>query len=157
MESGEWEDLKHSLEREDQPRAIAKVDRALDSLDIHEVASLANLDTNEVAAALDQRTRNDAMYRVLALAGTEERPLLSTVLGIRSAETVGENLAKATEGLTKTTETAGQDLTRATYRLTQATWRVGLDLGKATWGLVIASGALVVATVVLVIITALKS
>jgi hypothetical protein len=156
MELGEWESLKQSLGREDQRGAVAKIDRALDSLDIDEVASLAHLDTQEVAASLDERTRNDAIYRVLDLAGTKERPLLSTVLGIRSAETVGKNLARATEDLTRATQTAGENLTEATRNLTVATWRVGLDLGKATWSLVIASGALVIATVILVIITALK-
>ena len=35
--------------------------------------------------------------------------------------------------------------------------KVGENLAKATWALVAASGALVLATVVLVIITALKS
>jgi len=69
---------------------------------------------------LDERTREDVRYQVLALAGLDERPLLSAMLGMQSAEQVGKNLA------------------------------------KATWALVIASGALVAATVGPVIVTAVK-
>ena len=69
---------------------------------------------------LDERTREDVRHKVLALAGLDERPLLSAMLGMQSAEQVGKNLA------------------------------------KATWSLVIASGALVAATVGPVIVTAVK-
>jgi hypothetical protein len=144
MEAGNWEDFKELLPH-NEAGAVAAAYDVLDSLDVYGAASRAHLTPDQVAPYLDERTRNDAIYRVLVLATMEERPILSTVLTIRSALTVGNSLTKATEGLTSATEAAGRDIGGATR-----------GLKRATWWLMGASGALVVVTVVLVIVTWVK-
>ncbi len=106
--SDSWDLIKERLRRGDRRGASAQVDDALSKI------------SDESVNRLDERTKEDVRYQVLALAGLDERPLLSAVLGMQSAEQVGQNLT------------------------------------KATWALVAASGALVLATIVLVIITAIK-
>lgn len=104
-----WDRVKELLRRGDRQSAAAEVDRTLDAIQSDDVT------------VLDERTKADARFKVLALASIDERPLLTTILGFQSAEKVGENLT------------------------------------RATWALVGASAALVAATIVLVVITALKS
>ncbi len=85
VSSGKWEHVKELMQRGDRPSAAAEVDRALAR-------------TDDVIL-LDERTKDDARFKVLALASVEDRPLVSTVLGMQSAEKVGENLTKATWAL----------------------------------------------------------
>jgi hypothetical protein len=87
LESGRWEHLKELLRRGERADATAEIDQAL-----------ANLKTDEVAN-LDERTKKDARFKVLALASIDERPLISEVLQMHSAEKVGQNLTRATWAL----------------------------------------------------------
>jgi hypothetical protein len=87
VSSGRWEVVRDLLRRGDRTGASAEVDGAL-----------AEIHTDQVAA-LDERTKEDVRYQVLSIAGIDERPLLSAVLGMQSAEKVGENLVRATWAL----------------------------------------------------------
>lgn len=82
-----WDRVRDLVRRGDRQSAAAEVDRTLDEIQTGEIA------------ALDERTKADARFKVLALASIDERPLMSTILGFQSAEKVGENLTKATWAL----------------------------------------------------------
>ena len=93
--SGKWELVKERLRRGDQSGAAAEVDRAIADI---ETDATTDIKTGDVAV-LDERAKKDVRFRVLALASSDERPLLSDVLGWQSAEKVGDNLTKATWAL----------------------------------------------------------
>jgi hypothetical protein len=101
--SGKWELVKALLRRGDRSGAAAEVDRAIADI---KTGAIADIKTGDVAdirtgdvAVLDERTKEDVRFKVLALASIDERPLLSEVLGWQSAEKVGNNLTKATWAL----------------------------------------------------------
>jgi hypothetical protein len=87
LSSDRWETIRDLLRRGDRSGASAEVDDALATIDADKIS------------LLDEQTKDDVRYQVLALAGLDERPLLSTVLGMQSAEKVGENLVRATWAL----------------------------------------------------------
>ena len=120
MEADEWETVKEYLRRGDRQGASNAVNRALTEIKSAKIATI------------DKQTRADVIFQVLDLAAEDERPLLSTVIGIRSAEQVGKNLTRATQDLTQVTQAAGESLARATNNLTQVTQAAGESLARAT-------------------------
>jgi hypothetical protein len=85
--SGAWEHVRELMRRGDRSAAEAEVDSAISEV------------RTDAVSALGESAKKDARFKVLALASLDERPILSTVLGMQSAERVGENLTKATWAL----------------------------------------------------------
>jgi hypothetical protein len=86
LSSDSWAAIKDLLRHGDRNGASAEVDVALAKIDAKSVSRL------------DGRTKEDVRYQVLALAGLDERLLLTAVLGMQSAETCGPEPREADLG-----------------------------------------------------------
>jgi hypothetical protein len=87
LSSNSWETIKDLVKRGDQSAATAQVNEAIASIDATGVKKL------------DEQTKNDVRYKVLALAGLDDRPIVSAIMGMQSAEQAGQNLVRATWAL----------------------------------------------------------
>jgi hypothetical protein len=87
MGSDSFAKIRESLRRGDRTGAAAQADDAITKID------------TERAKRLDEQTKKDVRYQLLAFAEAEDRPVMTAVLGMQSAERVGQNLVKATWAL----------------------------------------------------------
>lgn len=76
-ELDKWETVKDALKRGDRQGAIAEISRVL-----------AEAKSKRMIEAAGKQAREDALFQVLELAALDERPLLSTVFGIRSSDPI---------------------------------------------------------------------